>query len=114
MNHPVRTNAVRLERRRAERWCTPRDTGESPELVELATGADVLLCEASFGPDDPYVPDLHLTGRQAGEHAARAGVGRLLVTHVPPWGSPERQAAEAAVGFDGTVECARAGAAYEI
>ena len=31
------------------------DTGESPALVSLAAGADVLLCEASFAeaPDLP-------------------------------------------------------------
>jgi len=44
------------------------DTGESNELVKLATGADLLLCEASFveGPNLP--PNLHMTGRQAAEH----------------------------------------------
>ena len=82
------------------------DTGESPELVALAHGADVFLCEASVGPDDEYVPDLHLTGRQAGEHADKAGVERLIVTHVPPWGSREVAADEAAEAFHGAVEIA--------
>ena len=90
------------------------DTGESPELVELASGADVLLCEASVGPDEELIPDLHLTGRMAGEHADKAGVDRLVVTHVPPWNSREIQADEAAATFHGVVEIAQPGGEFWI
>jgi ribonuclease BN (tRNA processing enzyme) len=109
VNHPIPTSAVRLTA--GDRSLVySADTGESPELVSLAHGADVFLCEASFGPGDEYVPDLHLTGRQAGEHANKAGVDRLVVTHVPPWTSREVQADEAARAFPGTVELAQPGA----
>jgi ribonuclease BN (tRNA processing enzyme) len=111
MNHPTATNAVRIE------WndrslVYSADTGESDELVKLAHGADVLLCEASVGPDEELVPDLHLTGRMAGEHADRAGVDRLIVTHVPPWNSTQVAADEAAAAFHGVVEVAHPGAVY--
>ena len=113
VNHLTPTTAVRIAQ--DDRTLVySADTGESPALVELARGADVLLCEASFGPDDPYVPDLHLTGRQAGEHAERAGVGKLIVTHVPPWTSATVQAEEAASAFGGPVELARPGASYQV
>lgn len=113
VNHPIPTSALRL--RHGDRSLVySADTGECPELVELARDADVFLCEASFGPDEPYVPNLHLTGRQAGEHASAAGVGRLIVTHVPPWVSPKTQAAEAASAYAGPVELAHAGAEFEI
>lgn len=112
-NHPTPTWAVRITD--GERTLVySADTGECDELVTLADGADTLLCEATLGPDDAYVPDLHLTGRQAGEHAARAGVGRLIVTHVPPWTSAPVQADEAATAFDGTVELAQAGLEFTI
>jgi ribonuclease BN (tRNA processing enzyme) len=104
-NHPVPTSAVRL-RAGGRTLVYSGDTGESSALVDLARGADVLLCEATFAPDDPYVPDLHLTGRQAGEHAAKAAVDRLIVTHVPPWASREVAADEAARAFPGRVESA--------
>ena len=105
MNHPTPTNAVRITD--GERVLVySADTGDSAELVELAQGADLFLCEASFGPDEEYVPDLHLTGKQAGEHAAKAGVERLVITHVPPWNSREVQADEAAAAFHGEVEIA--------
>jgi ribonuclease BN (tRNA processing enzyme) len=112
-NHPVPTTAVRLEVG-GRALVYSADTGECSELVELADGADVLLCEASVGPDEEFVPDLHLTGRLAGEHAMKAGVGRLIVTHVPPWLSREVQAAEAATAFPGPVELARPDGTYEI
>ena len=112
-NHPTPTVAVRLTH--GDRTLVySADTGESPELVTLAHGADVFLCEASFGPDDEYVPDVHLTGRQAGEHAAKAGVDRLMITHVPPWGSREVAANEAAAAFGGAVEIATPGLEFRV
>ncbi|WP_375492676.1 MBL fold metallo-hydrolase [uncultured Jatrophihabitans sp.] len=113
MNHPTPTNAVRVEHG-GRSLVYSGDTGESPELVELAQGADVLLCEASVGPDETVIPNLHLTGRQAGEHAHRAGVDRLIVTHVPPWNSREVAGEQAATAFDGVLDVATAGAVYEI
>jgi ribonuclease BN (tRNA processing enzyme) len=113
VNHPIAAFAVRLTAG-GRTLVYSGDTGESDALVGLATGADVLLCEAGFGPDEPYVPNLHLTGAQAGEHAARAGVDRLVVTHVPPWGSRTVAVAEAAKTFSGPVEAAEPGAVYDI
>ncbi|WP_375479231.1 MBL fold metallo-hydrolase [uncultured Jatrophihabitans sp.] len=106
MNHPTPTNAIRIEHG-GRALVYSADTGESAELVKLAAGADVLLCEASVGRREPQLPDLHLTGRQAGEHADRAGVDRLVVTHVPPWNSPTEAAEDAAEAFAGPVELAK-------
>jgi ribonuclease BN (tRNA processing enzyme) len=113
MNHPVPTSAVRITHDDRS-FVYSGDTGESDALVSLAHGADVLLCEASIGPDDEQIPDLHLTGKQAGQHADRAGVERLIVTHVPPWGSREVAAGEAAAAFAGTVELAQPEAEFLI
>jgi ribonuclease BN (tRNA processing enzyme) len=113
MNHPTQTNAVRIQYQDRS-LVYSADTGESDDLVKLARAADVLLCEASVGPDEEIIPDLHLTGRQAGEHADRAGVDRLIVTHVPPWNSRQVAADEAADAFQGVVEVAFPGAEYWI
>jgi ribonuclease BN (tRNA processing enzyme) len=113
MNHPVPTTAVRVTS--GDRTLVySGDTGESDALVSLAHGADVLLCEASVAGDEPYIPDLHLTGKQAGEHAERAGVDRLIVTHVPPWNSRQAAADDAAAAFHGPVEIALPAAEYWI
>jgi ribonuclease BN (tRNA processing enzyme) len=113
VNHPVETYAVRVEAAGRALVYTG-DTGASDALIQLATGADVLLSEASFADGDPHPPDVHLTGREAGEHAAKAGVGRLLVTHVPPWEPPDRIGAQAAAAFDGPSELVTAGAGYDV
>jgi ribonuclease BN (tRNA processing enzyme) len=83
-------------------------------LVSLAEGADALLCEASVGRDEELVPGLHLTGRMAGEHADKAGVERLIVTHVPPWNSVEAAAEDAGSAFRGTIDVATPGAQFDI
>ncbi len=96
MNHPVETFGFRIEHA-GQVLAYSADTGPCGELVRLASGADVLLSEASFidGPDLP--PDLHLTARQAAEHAVRADVGELVLTHLVAWNDPavsREQAAE--------------------
>jgi ribonuclease BN (tRNA processing enzyme) len=110
--HPVECYAIRLDAGGRSLVYTG-DTGPCPGVVELAQGADVLLSEAAH-PDQPGLPDgLHLTGRQAGEHAAAAGVGRLLVTHVPAWVDAEAQLAQARTAFP-AAELVAPGAVFEI
>jgi ribonuclease BN (tRNA processing enzyme) len=113
MAHPVETYAVRLDAGDASLVYTG-DTGPNDGLPALADGADLLLAEASFvdGEDNP--PDLHLTGREAGEAAARAGVGSLLVTHVPPWNEVAVAVGEAAPVFGGTVTGAAPGMVLDV
>jgi ribonuclease BN (tRNA processing enzyme) len=108
MNHPVETFGFRLEHdHRALVYSA--DTGPAPELVALAADADVLLCEASF-VDGPGLPaDLHLTARQAGLHATRAGVGEVVLTHLAAWNDPAVTLEQAASAFDGPLALARPG-----
>jgi ribonuclease BN (tRNA processing enzyme) len=113
VNHPTPTNAVRIEYQ-GRSMVYSADTGESPELVDLARGADVLMCEASVGRDEKLIPDLHLTGRMAGEHADKAGVDRLIVTHVPPWNSVDEAVEDASAAFSGTTEVAKPAAEFQI
>jgi ribonuclease BN (tRNA processing enzyme) len=109
--HPVETYAVRVEHE-GRSLVYSGDTGPGAALVELASGADLLLCEASFVETGRNPADLHLTGRQAGEHARDAGVRRLVLTHVPPWTDRDEVLAEAKDAFDGPVELAVPGASY--
>lgn len=114
MNHPVETYGFRVSHG-GRSVAYSADTGESAELVKLAHEADVLLCEASFLEGPGLKPDLHLTGRQAAEHAARAGAARLVLTHLVPWNDHEKIFEEAGRGgFDGRMELARSGAVYDL
>jgi ribonuclease BN (tRNA processing enzyme) len=108
VNHPVETFGFRVEHA-GWRLAYSGDTGESDALVRLAEGADLLLCEASFldGPD--IRPNLHLTARQAAEHAARAGVGQLVLTHLVPWNDQDRTLAEASKAYSGALSLAASG-----
>jgi ribonuclease BN (tRNA processing enzyme) len=90
------------------------DTGPCPALESLAADADVLLAEAAFVESAEHPTDLHLTGRDAAELATRAGVRRLLLTHIPPWNDPAEVLADARPAFDGPLELATAGATYEL
>ena len=110
--HPVPAYAIRVEHD-GSALVYSGDTGPTPALVELASGADVLLCEAAFADVPGNQPGLHLNGREAGEHATAAGVGRLVVTHVPPWGDPDRALADARIGFDGAIDLARPDLTWE-
>jgi ribonuclease BN (tRNA processing enzyme) len=117
VDHPCEAYALRLEHG-GRSLVYSGDTGPCDGLVELAQGADVLLCEATW----PHVtewwsqppPGVHLSGRQAGEHAAAAGVGRLLLTHVPAWFDGDQLLAEAKAAFGGSVELVAPDAAYAI
>jgi ribonuclease BN (tRNA processing enzyme) len=110
--HPVECHAIRLTVDGRSLVYTG-DTGPSERVVELASGADVLLAEAAHPPGPGLPQALHLTGREAGEHAAAAGVGRLLLTHVPAWVDEIGQLFTASAVFPET-ELVRAGATYEI
>jgi ribonuclease BN (tRNA processing enzyme) len=89
------------------------DTGPCSRIVELARGADVLLAEAAHAPGPDLPKGLHLTGREAGEHAAAAEVGRLLLTHIPAWVDEIGQLLAASAVFSET-ELVRQDAIYEI
>lgn len=115
MAHPVPTWAMRIEHDGAA-LVYSADTGPTGALVELSHAADLALFESSFeeGRDDAAPAGLHLTARQAGEHAQRAGVRRLVVTHLPPWNDPATALAAASAAFSGPVEVAVSGATYDL
>ncbi|MDI6911581.1 MBL fold metallo-hydrolase [Nocardioides sp.] len=113
VNHPVPAYGLRVTADGITLAYTG-DTGPCAALDDLARDADLFLAEASFRSVDDNPPDLHLTGADGGQVAARAGVRRLVLTHVPPWHEPADALAEAVAAYDGTVELARPGAVYEL
>jgi ribonuclease BN (tRNA processing enzyme) len=109
--HPVLAYGLRVESA-GHVLAYSGDTGPCQSLVDLATGADLLIAESAFveGGDNPT--GLHLTGKQAGAAAAEAGARRLVLTHIPPWHDPEICLAEAREAFDGPLELAATGSMY--
>jgi ribonuclease BN (tRNA processing enzyme) len=86
----------------------------SERLWALAGGADVLIAEATLVEPDPAPLEErgHMSAREAGELAARAGVRRLVLTHISDELDAAHALAEARAGFSGPVEIAAEGAAY--
>lgn len=111
--HPVPGYAIRLEAD-GRVLVYSGDTGPCDALVEIADGADLFLCEASNleGGDNP--PNLHLTGREAAEHATKAGAKRLVLTHIPPWYDAQQVLAEAAPHFQGETVLAEPGQTFTV
>ena len=113
MNNPVETFGFRLEH--AGRSLTySADTGESAALEGLARDTDLMLCEASFLDAAGLPRGVHLTARQAAEHATRAGARRLVLTHLVPWNDRERSLAEAEQAYAGPITLAASGQVAEL
>lgn len=93
------------------------DTAPTPQLVELARGADLLVIDACLAPTAVYHqtnnPELrkiwdnlqkeHCTPAQAGEIAREAGVKKVVLTHFLPNILEKETYEEAASQFDGDI-----------
>jgi ribonuclease BN (tRNA processing enzyme) len=84
------------------------DTGPGWSLAELGTDLDLVLSEATYTVEHEGTAG-HLSGRQAGEQARKAGARRLVVTHRWPTIDPSTLADEAQVAFGSAVEQAAIG-----
>ena len=114
LKHPIRAYGFRVEAG-GSTLVYSGDTGPCDELVELSRNADLFLCEAAFRSDKAdNPPDLHLTGTEAGEAAKAAEVGRLVLTHIPPWHDKQIAYDEASGVFDGPIVLAEPGQVYEL
>jgi ribonuclease BN (tRNA processing enzyme) len=112
-SHPIECHALRVEAG-GRSFTYSADSGPSDALVELARDCDLFVCEASWedSPDNPS--GVHLSGRQAGEHATRARAQRLLLTHLVAWADAEAIRAEAKGTYDGELDVAQCGTTYSI
>lgn len=82
MNHTQMSLAYRITEPGGRSVVYSGDTDVSDNLVTLARGVDVLICESAV-PDDMKVAG-HLTPSLAGRIASDAGVKKLVLTHFYP------------------------------
>lgn len=89
--------------------CSPND-----EIVAFAQGTDLLILEATLARPERSGIRGHLTGLEAGDHARRAGVGRLVVTHIPDEIDQQLAREDAERAFGGPTDLAAEGAVFEL
>ena len=101
--------AVRVDALRGRSVVYSSDTQPCDAVVALARGADTLIHEATFPDRDRGRFGAHATAGEAGDIAARAGVRRLILTHIEAdyHDEVEAMADEARKRFGGQVEIAR-------
>ena len=107
-NHPVLCYAMRIESEGKSVVYTA-DTGWYEGLIDLARGADLLLCETSLYNRYYGWVDGHLTAGEAGRLASLAGVRKMVLTHLPHSGEHADLLKEAREEFSGPAELAATG-----
>jgi ribonuclease BN (tRNA processing enzyme) len=113
VEHPVEAYGLRISAGGSLLAYTG-DSGWCRQLQDIARGADLLLAEASFQDGAANPPGIHLTGAECGRLAVDAEVGRLVITHVPPWFDPEEMLGAAQEVWSGPADVARQGATYDV
>ncbi|CAM3520350.1 MBL fold metallo-hydrolase [Nocardioides dubius] len=113
VEHPVPAYALRITAG-GRTLVYSGDCAPCEGLDRAARGADLLLAEAAFCDGDENPEGIHLTGREVGELAVRAGADRVVLTHIPPWHDKQIAFDEAREVWSGPLELARVGAVYEI
>lgn len=112
--HPVPAIATRLDAGDAS-LVYSGDTGPGGDLIELASGATMLLCEAAIqGSRDDTTYPYHLTAFEAGEIAAAAGVFELVVTHLSARLDPRTTIDQASGAFVGPISYAAPGRRFSV
>lgn len=108
--HFLPTHAIDVAADGGGRLTYGADCGPGEDLVAFATGTNLLVLEATL--TEPA--EGHLTPAQAGEHARRAGAGRLVLTHRSDELDAAAAAREATAAFGAPVQVAREGDAYAV
>jgi ribonuclease BN (tRNA processing enzyme) len=90
------------------------DTRPAEELVEIARGTDLFLVEATLPRPERTGIRGHMTPAEAGDHARRAGAGRVVLTHISDELDAEWARETGSEAFGAPVEVASEGAVYEV
>jgi ribonuclease BN (tRNA processing enzyme) len=113
MLHPVPTMGMRFESDGSV-LAYSADTAPTDELDRIGRGADLLLAEATWLEPRPLAGPMHMTAAEAGERAAVAGAGRLVLTHIWPSLDRDEIVHRAQATFGGSVEAAEEGLQVEL
>lgn len=110
--HYVPTWAIGFTGESGNRFVYGADHRPNDEIVEFAKDADLLVLESTLPRPERSGERGHMTPAESGEHAARAGAERLVLTHISDeldhlWAKTEAEKA-----FGGPVAVAGEGAVF--
>lgn len=111
--HDIPSFALKITGKSGKTLVYSGDTGYYAGLADFARDADFFLCEASFYEYQRGFSGEHLTSAEAGEIAEQAGVKRLILTHLPHYGTHSQLIREAALRFSGEILLAESGLILE-
>jgi ribonuclease BN (tRNA processing enzyme) len=109
VNHIASSLAYRLEYA-GRSMVYSGDTDWSDSLIDLASGTDLLILEAS----NPFKVPGHLTPEEAGRLAWEADVPRLVLDHIYPTGDAVDLGTEAGRSFSGQIIIAEDGLRLQV
>lgn len=114
--HTPTCYAMRIAASGERALCYTADTGATDMLLELARDVELVLAEATTPQGSGHDPEtqIHLTPRQAGEFAASAGAGTLVLTHLWSERPDDEVRSGAAAVFDGTITIAKPGMRVDV
>ncbi len=112
VTHAVDSYAMRIRGTRTLVYSSDSEYDEG--LLDLATGADMLLCESTFAGRESGIGTSHFTAKEVARLATKAGVQATVATHFWPTTDRGKAAEEIAAGFDGPIEIAQEGLSVEV
>ncbi|APT87494.1 MBL fold metallo-hydrolase [Corynebacterium flavescens] len=114
--HPIETYALRMEHSKTGKTIAySGDSAYTESLIDAARGADIFLCEAAWGASsEGKAPNMHMSGADAGRLAREAGVAKLVLVHIQPWGDPQAALEAARAEFEGEIVLGAAGMEFEL
>ena len=90
------------------------DCAPSQALIDFAQDTDLLMLESTLPGPERAEPRGHLCASEAGEHAAKANAGRLVLTHISDEHDADEAKADAAATYDGDIHMAAEGDVFTV
>ncbi|GAB3064237.1 MBL fold metallo-hydrolase [Salinicoccus sesuvii] len=112
--HTVETFAMKITDDDGKVLVYTADTSYRKSLVRFAENADVLISECSLYAGEEGEKMGHMNADEVGTLAAKAGVKRLILSHLPHYGNLDELAASAEAAGGENVSLARTGMEIEV
>lgn len=111
--HPIPTYAARLEDEDGKVISYTADSGFDESLISFYEGSDLLIADAGFLKDEKGENNNHSSAFEDGLVAKKAGVKKLVLSHLWPENDPQLYANEAKENFENAF-AARTGDEFKI